>query len=188
MPGKRRVLRKGGRRKGGTKFPPSDFDSAPLGDLLSEQASLSLSEQAQSINCRICNTDLVHLNFEWPSVPTHAITLGAVKNAVRQRHGGAVSSVTLYKNFAHPEHLIEEENDGTTLADLGIQGVIPGGEEAVPTITVHYDFPAETQHYDSPLVYMPPNVTAPRNEIPADELKRKLVAGMVMRPGSWAVA
>jgi hypothetical protein len=63
-----------------------------------------------------------------------------------------------------------------------------GGEEAVPTITFYYDFPAMTQHYDSPLVYMPPNVTAPRNEIPADELKRKLVAGMVMRPGSWAVA
>jgi hypothetical protein len=49
--------------------------------------------------CRISNTDMVHLNFEWPGVPTFAITIGTIRNAIRQRHGGAVTAVTLYKNF-----------------------------------------------------------------------------------------
>lgn len=62
-----------------------------------------------------------------------------------------------------------------------------GGEEALPTVTFYYDFPAETQHYESPLVYMPPNVVEPQHDIPAAYLKQKLVSGMVMRPGSWAV-
>ncbi|KAG2433275.1 hypothetical protein HXX76_008343 [Chlamydomonas incerta] len=93
------------------------------------------------VRCRICCTALPHLNFEWPAVPTE-LALGAIKEAVVKRHGGALPQLTLYKDVVHPEHSLAGASDGDTLKDIGIEGVHMGEGVTLPSITFHYDFSA----------------------------------------------
>ena len=38
------------------------------------------------------------LNFEWSAVPTEAVTLAMIKDAIRERHRGAAADLTLYRD------------------------------------------------------------------------------------------
>merc|ERR1711976_160862 len=179
---KKVVKKKAGSSKSGTGTKKklgeySDFEVAPFVELLSDTGAEQLASEALSVNCRFCNTDLVHLNFEWTAVPTHTITVGSIKSAIRQRHGGSVSLVDLYLNFAHPDHRLVDVLDGTTLAELGIEGEIPGVTDKLPEVLLYYDFPPETQFYDEPLVYMQPNVAVPVHPVPPPTLKQRVVKG-----------
>uniref|UniRef100_A0A061RIW4 Uncharacterized protein n=1 Tax=Tetraselmis sp. GSL018 TaxID=582737 RepID=A0A061RIW4_9CHLO len=191
MPKKKKVVRKARTGVKTKKIPESNFDNEPLLDVLSQQASLALATEARSVNCRFCQADVVSVNFEWASVPTSLITVGVVKNAIRQRHGGSVLGVELYINFVHPEHKVPQDTaDSTTLAQLGIHGEIPGASEGeeLPAVTFYYDFPPETQFYDSPLVYMEPREARPRNDIPPPTLKQRMVREMRIQSGASSSA
>ena len=52
---------------------------------------------------------------------------------------------------------------------------------------MYYDFPPETQFYDQPLVYMPPNRAIPVHDISAPTLKQQIVQGQQMQPGAWSI-
>ena len=102
---KKKVVKKGKKKSSGTKKKIgeySEFEALPFAELLSDTGAAQLAQEALSVNCRFCNTDLVHLNFEWPAVPTHTITVNSMKNAIKQRHGGSVSHVDLYLNHVRP--------------------------------------------------------------------------------------
>lgn len=93
-----------------TGFRPGDVSGAdvlymstpacrPLARLLFDPTPSSRSSPITE-DCflrRICCTALPHLNFEWPAVPTE-LTLGAIKEAVVKRHGGALPELSLYKD------------------------------------------------------------------------------------------
>jgi hypothetical protein len=52
--------------------------------------------------------------------------------------------------------------------------VCAGVADQLPVVTFFYDFPPETQFYDHPLVYMPPNSIVPLHAIPAPTLKQRI--------------
>ena len=102
---KKKFVRKGKKKISGTKKKLgeySEFEAAPFAELLSDTGAAQLAEEALSVNCRFCNTDLVYLNFEWLAVPTNTITVNSIRSAIKQRHGGSVSHVDLYLNHVSP--------------------------------------------------------------------------------------
>ncbi|KAG2449438.1 hypothetical protein HYH02_005585 [Chlamydomonas schloesseri] len=125
------------------------------------------------VRCRICCTALPHLNFEWPAVPTE-LALGAIKEAVVKRHGGALPQLTLFKDVVHPEHSLAGASDGDTLKDIGIEGVHMGEGVTLPSVTFHYDFAAA--RFDDSIVAVEPDPLESKHDLSL-KLYRRLTAG-----------
>ncbi|KAG2497042.1 hypothetical protein HYH03_005044 [Edaphochlamys debaryana] len=124
------------------------------------------------VRARICCTALNHLNFEWPAVPTE-LALGAIKEAVVKRHGGALPGLRLYKDVVHPENCLSELPDSATLKELGIEGVLMEEGATLPSVTFHYDFQAP--RFDDPIVAVEPEPLESKHDVPL-KLYRKLTS------------
>lgn len=96
------------------------------------------SGPSEYVACRIVNIALPHLNFEWPAVPTE-VTLSVIKGAIGKRHGGSALDLKLYNEVPSPSTLITLD-DGASLKDMGIKGIISGTAAQMPIVTIVYDF------------------------------------------------
>ncbi|GFR50732.1 hypothetical protein Agub_g12989 [Astrephomene gubernaculifera] len=154
-------------------YPPSTFEYKPP----------SIYELGVKpylfVKCKICCTALPHLNFDWPAVPTE-LTVGAIKEAIKKRHGGGLPQLTLYKDVVNPEHSLAEVADDTMLKDLGIHGVYVGNnrEAALPLVTFFYDFTAVC--FDDAVAAVEPDAIQSKHDISL-KLYRKLTAPQLQK-------
>eukprot|EP00218_Dolichomastix_sp_CCMP3274_P016350 CAMPEP_0170141854 /NCGR_PEP_ID=MMETSP0033_2-20121228/7267_1 /TAXON_ID=195969 /ORGANISM="Dolichomastix tenuilepis, Strain CCMP3274" /LENGTH=177 /DNA_ID=CAMNT_0010378145 /DNA_START=79 /DNA_END=608 /DNA_ORIENTATION=+ len=152
-----------GKKKGkkGKKKP-----AAPLPTFEYEPPEMAVMDPVYFVSVSVRMADLVHLNFEWPSVPT-LITLAAIKDSIRQRHGGTVREVTLYLGMLHNDAKIHMSDD-STLADLGIEGALADGP--IPSVIIFYDLPP--LEMNCPIILSPPFAVDPKL-VPARVTKRE---------------
>ena len=66
-------------------------------------------------------------------------TLGTIKEVIKKRHGGNLSSLTICKDSYQETH--ELRDDKLTLKQYGINGAAEKSE--APTLTLYYDFKPE---------------------------------------------
>ncbi len=81
-------------------------------------------------------------------MPTEAVTIAMIKDAIKQRHGGSTANIVLYRGAvsdsdearcpipltaarwessqAKEDNSLERVDDGATIQELGVKGVAPG--------------------------------------------------------------
>ena len=65
------------------------------------------------VTLKVRMAEIAHLDFDWPAVPTRFVTLAALKDSIRSRHGGTVLSMRLYRDHVHPENLVTDDESKT---------------------------------------------------------------------------
>mmetsp|Transcript_1252 Transcript_1252/g.3363 ORF Transcript_1252/g.3363 Transcript_1252/m.3363 type:complete len:177 (-) Transcript_1252:376-906(-) len=116
--------------------------------------------------CRIASATLASpLDFEWPAVPTD-VTIAMIKDAIVQRHGGAVADIKLYHDQVKPECLLEgrgNDNDACAIKDLGIKGLASGLPSDLPVLKILYDYTPTAR--EDPIVSLGPTVIGSKHGI-----------------------
>ncbi|GAX83639.1 hypothetical protein CEUSTIGMA_g11063.t1 [Chlamydomonas eustigma] len=152
-------IKKGGRYV--STLPPFEFQPPSVYDLG--------YQPPEYVTCRICHKSLTTspLNFEWAAVPTDAVTLAMVKDAIFKRHGGATTSLLLYKDQAKEECSLAAADDGATLKDLGVKGSTTGSVEDLPKIVLYYDYDSGFPSYDNVIVLVDFEPLRPKHGVPS---------------------
>lgn len=75
-----------------------------------------------------------------------------IKDAIRQRHGGTVTDIILYRGALHPDKSLSKFTDGATLLEAGFEGALRPIADDVPVAKIVYEFPSQDRDEFEPIL------------------------------------
>uniref|UniRef100_A0A7S0Z5G1 Uncharacterized protein n=1 Tax=Hemiselmis tepida TaxID=464990 RepID=A0A7S0Z5G1_9CRYP len=117
------------------------------------------------VNLQVKLVTWEHLNFT--VVVRNSTRLYSIVDKVRDRHGGSIKDVILYRHQVHPQNILQEL--GKTLDDVGFEG---GSRSDPKDEVIWYDYQAHSS--DCPLLLSSPRGASRKDvakKVAADALK-----------------